>query len=94
MAVSGRKRLRQCALRGTEHSPWGCELALNAPTPRGSFDFALTGPPAVYVIFSSTDLAAWNQLGTLTNTLCAAVFTDVQATNSSRKFYRAHLVQP
>ena len=63
-------------------------------TPSGAFGFALTGPPAVYSILSSTDLAAWNQLGTLTNTLGAAVFTDPQGANSSPKFYRAHLAQP
>jgi hypothetical protein len=57
----------------------------------GAFGFTLTGPPAVYTILGSTDLAAWSQLGTLTNTLGAAIFTDAEVTNSSPKFYRAHL---
>jgi hypothetical protein len=66
-------------------------VSLNAPqrTLAGALGFALSGPPAVYNILSSTDLIAWNQQGTLTNTLGAVVFTDVQATNSLWKFYRA-----
>jgi hypothetical protein len=68
-------------------------LAVNLVTPQrrpaGAFGLPLTGPPEVYTILSSTDLAAWNQLGTLTNTLGAAVFTNVGATKSSQKVYRA-----
>ena len=37
------------------------------------------------------DVAAWTELGTLTNALGAAVFTDAEANNSSQKFYRARL---
>ena len=66
---------------------------MNVVSPRGTlggaFGFSPTGPLAVYTILSSTDLAAWNELGTLTNTLGPAVFSDQQATNSSQKFYRA-----
>ena len=40
---------------------------------------------------SSTDLAAWNELGTVTNALGAALFTDAKAKNSLQKFYRARL---
>ena len=40
-------------------------------------------------ILGSTDLAVWNELGTLPNALGAAVFTDAEAKNSSQKFYRA-----
>ena len=66
-------------------------LSLVSPqiTPTGPFDLTLAGPPAVYTILSSTDLAAWNQVGTLTNTLGATVFTDARTTNSPSKFYRA-----
>src|SRR5438128_11609712 len=45
-------------------------------------------------ILSSTDLAAWNELETLTNALGAALFTDVEANNSSQKFYRATVTLP
>jgi internalin A len=69
--------------------PHAVSLASTRPTVSGAFGFTLTGPPKVYDVLSSTDLSAWNQLGTLTNTLGAAVFTDPQATNSSQKFYRA-----
>jgi hypothetical protein len=55
----------------------------------GAFRFTLTGPPAVYNIFSSVDLATWSQLGSVTNRLGATVVSDPQATNSSQKYYRA-----
>jgi len=45
-----------------------------------------------YAIFSSTNLAAWNPLGTATNTLGVAVFTDAEATNSPQQFYYAQPV--
>jgi hypothetical protein len=69
--------------------PLDLSLVLQQPTVPGAFGFALTGPPGVYTILSSPDLAAWIELGTLTNALGAAVFIDTQATNSSQKFYRA-----
>jgi hypothetical protein len=73
--------------------PLAVSLVSPQRTLAGAFGFTLIGPPADYTILGSTDLAAdpaaWNQLGTLTNTLGAAVFTDAEATNSSQKFYRA-----
>ena len=57
-----------------------------------AFGFTLTGPPGEYTILSSTNLAAWNRLGTLTNALGAEPFTDAEANNASPKFYRARLV--
>ena len=60
----------------------------------GAFSFTLTGPPAAYTILGSSDLAAWNELETLTNALGAAVFADAEATNSSQKFYRATATLP
>ncbi len=71
-------------------------LSLVSPqrTPAGAFGFTLTGPPAGYTILSSTDLAAWSELGTLTNALGAAPFTDAEANNSSQKFYRATATLP
>ena len=55
----------------------------------GAFEFTLTGPPGAYTVLNSTDLAAWSESGTLTNNLGSAVFTDVAANQSPRKFYRA-----
>jgi len=55
----------------------------------GTFRFAITGPPGVYTVLSSTDLAVWNELGAVTNSLGTVVFTDVTAHLSPRKFYRA-----
>jgi len=69
--------------------PLAVSLVSPQRTPAGAFGFTLTGPPARYTILSSTDLAAWNELGTLANEVGAAAFTDAEATNSSQKFYRA-----
>jgi formylglycine-generating enzyme required for sulfatase activity len=57
--------------------------------PIGAFQFALTGPPGAYAILASTDLATWNELGTVTNKLGNIVFTDGTAHLSQKKFYRA-----
>ena len=73
-----------------EISHWlGVGLSLVSPqqTTTAAFGFAIKGPPAAYTIFSSPDLAAWNELGTVTNAVGAVVFTDVQATKSPQKFY-------
>ncbi len=60
----------------------------------GEFACTLAGPPAVYIILASPDLATWSQLGKLSNTLGAEVFTDTGATNSPRRFYRAMTSSP
>jgi internalin A len=57
-------------------------------TTAGTFQFALTGPPGAYTILGSADLAAWSELGTLTNKLGIAVFIDLTVTNSLQNFYR------
>ena len=62
--------------------------------PIGAFQFAVTGPPGVYTVLASPDLAAWSPLGVVTNSLGAIVFTDVTAHLSSQKFYRALLQSP
>jgi hypothetical protein len=54
-----------------------------------NFDFEVTGPPGVYTILQSADLASWSTLGLATNTLGSINFTDVTANLSSQKFYRA-----
>jgi formylglycine-generating enzyme required for sulfatase activity len=58
-------------------------------TEAGAFQAGVTGPPGVYAIFSSTDLAAWNALGAVTNSLGSINFTDETAPLSQQKFYRA-----
>jgi formylglycine-generating enzyme required for sulfatase activity len=59
--------------------------------PIGAFQFAITGPPGVYAVLSSTDLGVWSELSTVTNRLGSIVFTDVTAHLSPQKFYRALL---
>jgi len=63
-------------------------------TELGAFEFALTGPPRVYAVLSSTNLAAWSGLGAVTNTLGSILFTDVTAHLSPQKFYRALAQSP
>jgi hypothetical protein len=55
----------------------------------GAFQFGITGPPGVYAVLTSTNLAVWNELGVATNSLGSASFTDVTANLSPLKFYRA-----
>jgi formylglycine-generating enzyme required for sulfatase activity len=62
--------------------------------PIGAFQFAITGPPGVYTILGSTDLAAWSGLGVTSNGLGRIVFTDVTAHLTPQKFYRAQLQAP
>lgn len=55
----------------------------------GAFQFGILGPPGVYTVLQSTDLAIWSPLGVTTNRLGAITFTDVSADSLPRKFYRA-----
>jgi hypothetical protein len=52
--------------------------------PTGAFQFGITGPPGVYTVLTSTDLVGWSELGTTTNMLGTATFTDVTAPRSPR----------
>jgi hypothetical protein len=56
----------------------------------GAFQFGITGPPGVYTVVVSSDLATWSDLGTTTNTLGSISFTDT-TTQPAHKFYRARL---
>lgn len=80
-------------LRNRGVSVFTYPLAVNLVSPRRTageaFEFGLTGPPGLYAILSSTDLAAWSALDTATNTVGSATFTDDEASLSPRKFYRA-----
>ena len=54
------------------------------------FRLTLTGEFGTnYALQGSTNLANWNQLGTVTNTYGTVQFTDLAATNLPRRFYRA-----
>src|SRR5204863_252367 len=70
-------------LRNQGISVFTYPLAVRLVSPRrtaaGAFEFTLTGPPGSYAVLSSTNLAAWSALGTATNTLGSAIFTDGQA---------------
>jgi hypothetical protein len=69
-------------------------LQLGQPRPlTGAFQIAITGPPGVYTVLGSTNLALWSELSITTNTLGSAVFTDVTSSASQRKFYRARQTQ-
>jgi hypothetical protein len=55
----------------------------------GSFKFAITGPPGVYTVLDSTDLATWSAVGVASNPLGSVIFHDVTSSASPQKFYRA-----
>src|SRR5213075_1764085 len=67
------------ALRNQGVSVFTYPLALRLASPfrtaSGAVEFSLTGPPGIYAVQSSTNLAAWSELGTTTNTFGRAVFT-------------------
>jgi hypothetical protein len=69
--------------------PVAVSLVSGQRTIAGAFEFTLTGPPGAYTIMGSANLAAWSELGTLTNEIGTAVFTDLTVTNSLQNFYRA-----
>jgi len=74
----------------TASTPYPLAIRLIAPrrTAAGGFEFALTGPPGLYRVLGSTDLALWTELDLVTNTLGTARFNDAGANSSPQKFYR------
>jgi formylglycine-generating enzyme required for sulfatase activity len=64
---------------------------IRLPQPGGAFQFGITGPPGVYSVLGSTNLAIWSVLGATTNTLGIIAFTDIAARLAPQKFYRAQL---
>jgi hypothetical protein len=79
-------------LRDQGVSIFAYPLAVSLLSPRqatGMFEFRQTGPPGIYAVQSSTNLATWSDLGTVTNSFGNAVFTDAEAQISPTKFYRA-----
>jgi len=81
------------SLRNQGVSVFAYPLAASLISPRrtenGDFEFTVTGPPSVYTVFGSIDLAAWSELGVTTNALGRSVFIDATGAPSERKFYRA-----
>jgi hypothetical protein len=60
----------------------------------GSFKFGITGPPGVYSVFGSTNLATWSAVGVTTNPLGSVIFHDVTTNVLPQKFYRVLLQAP
>ncbi|MCX6879818.1 MAG: chitobiase/beta-hexosaminidase C-terminal domain-containing protein [Verrucomicrobia bacterium] len=59
------------------------------------FRLTLTGEfGKQYEILGSADLVTWIQAGTLTNVYGTSQFTDGEATNQPRRFYRAAILNP
>jgi hypothetical protein len=58
---------------------------------QGIFQFAITGPPGVYAVLASTNLASWNTLAVLTNREGDLRFEEASIPLSPQKFYRAVL---
>ena len=79
-------------LRNQGVSVFTYPLAIRLATPHrtgvGAFAFTLTGPPGIYAVFASTDLVSWSEPGGVTNLLGSALFSDLEANVSPRKFYR------
>lgn len=73
--------------------PLTVQLVRLLPT-AGAFKFAITGPPGVYSVLQSADLATWSGLSVVVNTLGALNFSDTTAHLSPQKFYRALLQSP
>jgi len=60
----------------------------------GAFQFGITGPPGVYAVLGSSDLAQWPQVGIASNVLGSVSFVDVTSHLFSQRFYRALLLNP
>jgi len=85
------------SLQGQGVSVFTYPLAVQLVRPRafvGRFQFGITGPPGVYAVLGSTNLAVWNVLGVATNPLGSINFNDVTANLAPQKFYRALLQSP
>ncbi len=72
--------------------PLTMRLTLPRRTDAGAFQFALIGPPGIYTLLGSDDLAVWSELGVLTNQLGLVRFSDL-APLSPQKFYAARLLE-
>ena len=70
-------------------------IQLLRPRPlTGAFQLGITGPPGVYAVLASSDLADWSQAGIVSNALGSVSFVDVTAQLYPRRFYRALPLSP
>jgi len=60
----------------------------------GSFKFGMTGPPGVYTVLGSTNLATWSAVSVATNPLGSVIFHEVTTNVLPQKFYRVVLQVP
>ena len=73
--------------------PLTIQLLLPRP-PTGAFQFGITGPPGVYGVFASSDLATWREVGIASNLIGSISFVDVVSHAFPQRFYRALLQGP
>jgi formylglycine-generating enzyme required for sulfatase activity len=65
-------------------------IQLLRPRPlTGAFQFGITGPPGVYGVFASSDLAAWREVGIASNLVGSISFVDVASEAFPQRYYRA-----
>ncbi len=58
-----------------------------------TFQLELQSPPGLqFEVQASADLMSWSGLGTISNALGTVLYTDLQATNTPKHFYRALLL--
>ena len=79
-------------LRNQGVSVFTYPLAIQLLRPRpltGAFQFGITGPPGLYAVLGSSNLATWSEIGFASNTPGSISFVDVTAHFFSQRFYRA-----
>ena len=74
--------------------PLAIRLVASRPTVAADVGAALTGPPGIYAVLSSTNLTAWSELGGVTNHFGSAVFTNANAHLSPQRFFRVRRQDP
>ncbi len=76
-----------------EQKPALASLSAELPSASGAFPLRLTGEPnRSYQVESSTELASWIGLSTVTLSNGVAQFLDTGATNFNQRFYRTRLL--
>jgi hypothetical protein len=76
--------------QGVQVFTYPLNIELVRPLPLiGAFKFGITGPPGVYEVLASTDLATWTQVGIASNTLGSINVFDVTSHLFPKRFYRA-----
>jgi formylglycine-generating enzyme required for sulfatase activity len=92
--AAGRLVATVASLKDQGVSVFTYPLSIQLNRPRqltGAFQFEIAGPPGVYTVLQSVNLATWSELGATTNSVGGISFTDTTAHLSSRRFYRALL---